>query len=325
MLDLELPEYLEDKNQFNNIKCDNIEVELGSDVNSLDLFNGKITTNQLSWAQTKPTFKAEPTSLLQNNLPGKEVEFLLLDYIVSQCDFSSLQINDRSISEEFIVAKRQSKPEFKKMDSFETKIMSLETYNVITHRLCENFWLRPRMSDEECGQSLFSLMIRWVRKGYAQQGQTIFKNVGNALAQFHLKLGHHENEQNKFYSAIHGSLRPSNIFYDLMNHEVTLNQYNVSSQQTTQKDIKNDILSLLRDFSEKEKEMFKFELGSDYARETSHCVLDESRRNKYIKDRLQMLDDFFAAIKMGYTEAFKDAGYRCQIENSEVSVFLSSR
>lgn len=78
----------------------------------------------------------------------------------------------------------------------------------------------------------------------------------------------------------------------------------------------------LLNFSKKEIEPFVEEKAAkEFIESCTSYVLDEKdkiQKALYIKQRLDILDHFFAALKKGYKEAFMTAGYTLDFDRWQV-------
>ncbi|EKE09454.1 MAG: hypothetical protein ACD_16C00166G0001, partial [uncultured bacterium] len=184
--------------------------------------------------------------------------------------------------------------------------------------------------DEASGQSVFNLMIEWTQKGYDWAGlepsdiknhlSYAFSNVGRAIASFHLRHGEFDEATSTFKSITHGDLHTSNVFYNLWSNETTLIDY--ETMATSRKTIFYDVNRLL-EFSRGETESLVREKAAEgFFKSYGSLFLDKNAQEHqatYIKKRLTILDDFFSALKQGYIQIFKDAGYVVDINKQLVT------
>lgn len=181
------------------------------------------------------------------------------------------------------------------------------------------------------GQSVFDLMLEWSIKGYHSLNsmgpiecksrlKDHFLNIGAAIAKFHLKYAHFDDASGEFKTAIHGDLHTSNIFYGIVSNQTTLIDYETLSN-TPLHDLRYE-LDRLFNFSYSETKPLVIEKAQEkFARENPVFFLDEQQdndRKKYVQRSLDILDDFFGAMKSSYTYAFKNAGYKCDIRNAKI-------
>ena len=185
--------------------------------------------------------------------------------------------------------------------------------------------------EKASGQSVFDLMVEWALKGYGSLNSmgpsecksrlsNHFTNVGHAIANFHLKYGVFDEEKNTFTTITHGDLHTSNVFYDIISNETTFIDYETMACKS-EKEIFLDAYRLFI-FSKNEAiPHVKEQAGAEFCRKQNIYFLNEQltlERNSYINERLKVLDDFFDALKIGYTQVFKNAGYICEIDTGKV-------
>lgn len=173
------------------------------------------------------------------------------------------------------------------------------------------------------GQSVFDIMVEWTKRGYGWCGMNpqeskyklsyAFQNIGRAIANFHLMHGTYNETEGAFKTVTHGDLHASNIFYDLWSNETTFIDYETMVGSCKEpRDVFIDIIRLF-DFSRTEVGKFVEEaVGSDFIKTLNVCFLDEHQgasRKRFIAQKLQILDEFFSSLKVGYEEAFRMASY----------------
>ncbi|MBA3813027.1 MAG: hypothetical protein H0X26_00820 [Alphaproteobacteria bacterium] len=179
------------------------------------------------------------------------------------------------------------------------------------------------------GESVFDLMIEWTQKGYGYYScmrpaaaknkmSYHFENVGRATANFYLKHGKFDEEENIFRTMRHGDLHISNIFYNIYTNGTTFIDYETMK---TDEVINYDAYRL---FSFSKDEIFplvKERAGIEFCRSRDVILLNkqaERERDAYIMERLTILDDFFYALEKGFTQGFERAGYICDTSTWQV-------
>lgn len=182
---------------------------------------------------------------------------------------------------------------------------------------------------EASGTSVFKLMLEWSQNGYDWKGldpldsknklSYAFENIGYAIANFHLKHGVFDEQDNSFNSIVHGDLHTSNVFYDLWSNQTTFIDYETMAGFCNKKaNISIDLSRLLKFSKDETVEYVKHLAGEAFVKSRGIYFLNEKENEEkklYIKTRLAILGDFFIALKKGYSQAFKEAGLSEVLKN----------
>ncbi len=186
--------------------------------------------------------------------------------------------------------------------------------------------------DLASGQSVFGLMVEWTQRGYGWHGlyppntrshlRYAFENVGRTIANFHLKNGTFDLKSGSFETIVHGDLHISNIFYNLWSNETTFIDYEtMANSNGAKRNIFHDVQRLLEFSKEETTARVREKAGAEFIKIRNTYLLDEKAKKEqisYIRERLDILDDFFRALKSGYEGAFTVAGYNCDTKTCKV-------
>jgi hypothetical protein len=217
--------------------------------------------------------------------------------------------------------------QFKKSHRFLSKVLSIARYKGALNENNREFVLLKTASR----QSVFDLMLEWAQKGYdscyslesSECKDTMsyhFNKVGCAIANFHLKYGVFNEEKGTFTTITHGDLHTSNVFYNIWSNKTTFIDYETMAREPNH----GILLDTHRLFIFAKGEtipLVKEQAIERFVRSRNIGVINKQTQvemNAYINKRLTLLDDFFHALKSGYTQAFKSAGYVCDTDTGQV-------